>query len=130
MERLCSTDWILIARMLYVCVWLTSTVSGWMEGGDQSCIECEMESVAWVKVVGLAVGLVVACLLLVASYLCYQKMAARGVKKDAGSLRSPPRALFSLCSKHHGASAAQSTSGSTQFHSSPVTALTTRCADG
>jgi hypothetical protein len=97
MERLCSTDWILIARMLYVCVWLTSAVLGWMEGGDQSCIECEMESVAWVKVVGLAVGLVVTCLLLVASYLCYQKMAARGVKKDAGYLRSPPRAQSSLC---------------------------------
>ena len=67
-----------------------------MEGGDQSCIECEMESVAWVKVVGLAVGLVVACLLLVVAYLCYQKMAARGAKKDAGTLRSAPRALSSL----------------------------------
>jgi hypothetical protein len=67
-----------------------------MEGGDQSCIECEMESVAWVKVVGLAVGLVVACLLLVAAYLCYQKMAARGAKKDAGTLRSAPRTLSSL----------------------------------
>ena len=72
-----------------------------MEGGDQSCIECEMESVAWVKVVGLAVGLVVACLLLVASYLCYQKMAARGAKRDAGTLRyaRAPRAIFSLYDK-------------------------------
>ena len=59
-----------------------------MEGGDQSCIECEVESVAWIKVVGLAVGLVVFCLLVVAVYLCYQKMAAQGAKKDAGTLRS------------------------------------------
>jgi hypothetical protein len=59
-----------------------------MEGGDQSCIECEVESVAWVRVVGLAVAVVVACLLLVAAYLCYRTMAARGAKKDAGALRS------------------------------------------
>ena len=70
-----------------------------MEGGDQSCIECEMESVAWAKVVGLAIGLAVACLLLVAAYLCYQTMAARGAKKDAGTLRSVPRARSSLCVK-------------------------------
>ena len=79
----------------YGRVLLTVGALGWMEGGDQSCIECEMESVAWVKVVGLAVGLVVACLLLIASYLCYQKMAARGAKKDAGTLRSAPCALSS-----------------------------------
>jgi hypothetical protein len=59
-----------------------------MESGDQSCIECEVESVAWIKVVGLAVGLVVFCLLVVAVYLCYQKMATQGAKKDAGTLRS------------------------------------------
>jgi hypothetical protein len=63
-----------------------------MEGGDQSCIECEGESVAWVRVVGLAVSLVVACLLLVVAYLCYRTMAAQGAKKDAGSLRSTPHA--------------------------------------
>jgi hypothetical protein len=62
-------------------------LDGWMEAGDQTCIECEGESVSWVKVAGLAIGLVVACLLLVASYLCYQKMAARGAKREAGSLR-------------------------------------------
>jgi hypothetical protein len=73
-----------------------------MEGGDQSCIECEMESVAWVKVFGLAVGLVVACLLLVAAYLCYQKMAARGAKKDAGTLRSVPHAPSGLCVQYYG----------------------------
>jgi hypothetical protein len=59
-----------------------------MEGGDQSCIECEGESVAWFKVLGLAVGIVVACLIFVAAILCYRKMAARGAKKDARSLRS------------------------------------------
>ena len=75
-----------------------------MEGGDQSCIECEMESVAWVKVVGLAVGLVVACLLLVAAYVCYQKMAARGAKKDAGTLRSASRTISSLCGEPHSGS--------------------------
>ena len=89
-----------------------------MEGGDQSCIECEMESVAWVKVVGLAVGLVVACLLLVAAYLCYQKMAARGAKKDAGTLRSAPRAISTLCGKIT-ASTTPRTSGPTRFHASP-----------
>jgi hypothetical protein len=87
-----------------------------MEGGDQSCIECEMESVAWVKVVGLAVGLVVACLLLVAAYLCYQKMAARGAKKDAGTLRSAPRALSSLYGKIAASAAHEWLK---QLHSSP-----------
>jgi hypothetical protein len=88
-----------------------------MEGGDQSCIECEGESVAWVRVVGLAVGLVVACLLLVAAYLCYQTMAARGAKTDAGSLRSTPRAPRSTLHLASAASTARrqrSTSGSAQ----------------
>ena len=64
-----------------------------MEGGDQSCILCEGESVAWVRVVGLAAALVLAGLLLIAGYHCYRTMAARGAKKDAGSLRSIPCAI-------------------------------------
>ena len=92
-----------------------------MEGGDQSCIECEMESVAWVKVAGLAVGLVVACLLLVAAYLCYQKMAARGAKKDAGTLRSAPRALSSLsCGKPHTTSALRALRARVAQHNSTL----------
>jgi hypothetical protein len=77
-----------------------------MEGGDQSCIECEAESVAWVRVVGLTVGLLVVCLLVITAYLCYQRMAARGAKKDAGSLRYARYAPHSLCGKHQIASAA------------------------
>ena len=91
-----------------------------MEGGDQSCIECEMESVAWVKVVGLAIGLVVACLLLVVAYLCYQKMAARGVKKDAGTLRSAPRALSSPCGKPHTTSALRALRARVAQHNSTL----------
>ena len=82
-------------------------LDGWMEAGDQTCIECEGESVSWVKAVGLAVALVVGCLLLVASHLCYQKMAARGAKQDAGSLRCVPCPILSLAkctqSKAYGA---------------------------
>ena len=91
-----------------------------MEGGDQSCIECEMESVAWVKVVGLAIGLVVACLLLVAAYLCYQKMAARGAKKDAGTLRSAPHVISSLCGKPHTTSALRALCARVAQHNSTL----------
>ena len=104
-----------------------------MEGGDQSCIECEMESVAWVKVVGLAIGLVVACLLLVAAYLCYQKMAARGAKKDAGTLRSAPRALSGLYGKSAASAAHEwlkKFHSSPKFHSSSTAVSITRCAGG
>ena len=90
-----------------------------MEGGDQSRIECEMESVAWVKVVGLAVGLVAACLLLVAAYLCYQKMAARGAKKDAGTLRSAPVPAPYLASTRLQPAQCSALVDQTQFHSSP-----------
>ena len=66
---------------------LVALCVGWMEGGSQTCIECETQSVAWVRVIGLAVALIVACLVLLAAVHLYRVVAARGVKREAGELR-------------------------------------------
>jgi hypothetical protein len=58
-----------------------------MAGGDQTCIECEEEGVAWVRVVGLAVAILVACLVLLTVNYCYRVVAARGANREAGELR-------------------------------------------
>ena len=57
-------------------------LDGWREGMDQTCTECEAETLAWFQVVLLGVGFIVACLLAVVAYHCYQKMAANGATKD------------------------------------------------
>ena len=42
---------------------------GWMESSDLSCIACEdSNGVAWIRVVGLAVGIIVACMLVGVGY--------------------------------------------------------------
>jgi hypothetical protein len=57
-------------------------LDGWREDMDQTCTECEAETLAWFQVVLLGVGFIVACLLAVVAYHCYQKMAANGATKD------------------------------------------------
>jgi hypothetical protein len=57
-------------------------LEGWREDMDQTCTECEAETLAWFQVVLLGLGFILACLLVVISYHCYRKMAARGVMKD------------------------------------------------
>jgi hypothetical protein len=62
-------------------------LNGWMEAGDQMCIECDDESLAWFRVIALAVAIGVGWLLLLLAFTCYQRMAARGAKQEAKSLR-------------------------------------------
>jgi hypothetical protein len=57
-------------------------LDGWREDMDQTCTECEAETLAWFQVVLLGIGFIVACLLVVVAYHCYQKMAANGATKD------------------------------------------------
>ena len=58
-----------------------------MEAGDQTCIECDDDSAAWFRVLGLAAAILAGCFFLVLAYSCYRRMAARGAKKEAGTLR-------------------------------------------
>jgi hypothetical protein len=58
-----------------------------MESGDQSCTECDEEGVAWFRVVGLVVAMLLVIAAVAAAYSCYQIIAARGAKKEAGELR-------------------------------------------
>jgi hypothetical protein len=62
-------------------------LDGWSVANDQTCVECDDESVAWFRVVALAAAILVGCLLLVLAYTCYRKMAARGAQKEAGMLQ-------------------------------------------
>jgi hypothetical protein len=57
-------------------------LDGWREDMDQTCTECEAETLAWFQVVLLGVGFLVACLLVFVAYHCYRVMAARGALKD------------------------------------------------
>ena len=61
--------------------------TGWMESGDQSCTECDEDGVAWFRVVALVVGMLLVIAAVAAAYSCYQMIAARGAKKEAGELR-------------------------------------------
>ena len=47
-------------------------IAGWMEASDQKCIQCEGDSVAWLRVVALVVGIVVVSLLVAAGYRSVQ----------------------------------------------------------
>ena len=62
-------------------------VDGWMEASDQNCIQCGGESVAWVRVVALVVGIVVVSLLVAGGYRWYHHWAAKGVAKAAFEYR-------------------------------------------
>jgi hypothetical protein len=57
-------------------------LDGWREDMDQTCAECEAETLAWFQVMLLGIGFIVACLLVVVAHHCYQMMAAKGAMKD------------------------------------------------
>ena len=73
----------------HICIIkLTLVISaGWMKSGDQSCIECDENGVAWFKVVALVVAMLMVIAAVASAYSCYQMLAARGAKREAGELR-------------------------------------------
>jgi hypothetical protein len=64
-------------------------LDGWREDVDQTCTECEAETLAWFQVVLLGIGFIVACMLVVVAYHFYRIMAAKGAMKDQVDCQRP-----------------------------------------